>query len=416
MSVLQASKAGVAGPKPAGAAAMPDLIFVSLENWDDVWRRNQFLCDGLARRFPSSKILFVGLSRDFSNLVRRGKFRELFAAARTEVPGLPNITITRPLKLLPNSIGFCRWFNEWMARRHVRGAAKAAGLENPVLWLNPHNAVSMAGKVGERAVIYDITDDWTELPQSRGAMRLTARQDARLCLVADAVIVCSDDLLKKKRALSGNVTLIPNGVHAAHYERVLDYSGPAPSNGATWRRPVLGYVGTVHPGRVDVQLVAEIARNPSTGSVVLVGPDHLLPADREMLEALGNVFLVGPVPYETVPDYMGAFDVCIVPHLVTPFTESLNPIKLWEYLAGGKPIVSTSVAGFRDFPEHVLLADNAEEFASAVGRALGQKRGRGEARRREARQHSWESRVDQVLRVIDACVRSAAKKGAPHVR
>ena len=110
------------------------------------------------------------------------------------------------------------------------------GLRNPVLWLNPHDAVHLAGRLDERAVIYDITDDWSELTQSAALRQLTIAQDAELCRRADAVIVCSEKLLEKKRPLARNLHLVPNGVDAAHYARVLDATGPLPPEAAAWRQ------------------------------------------------------------------------------------------------------------------------------------------------------------------------------------
>ncbi len=386
-----------------------DLLFVSMENWDDVWRRNQFLCKGIAERAPQSKILFVGPPRDFSNSVRRARFTSFKDPGTWTVPGFPNIFVTRPPKLLPNSFAWGRCFNDLLARRHITRVARRIGLRNPALWLNPHYAVSMAGRMGERAVIYDVTDDWTAFAGSQRERRLVKQQDAQLCRVADAVIVCSSRLLSMKRELAGSVHLIPNGVDVGHYRSVLNGTGPLPPR-ATWPKPILGYTGTVHPSRVDVLLLASVAQQMKHGSVVLIGPDHLSVADRARLDALGNVYRTGPIPYDQVPDYMRTFDVSIVPHCVTPFTESLNPIKLWEYLAAGKPIVSTQVAGFRDYPEHVYLAGNVAEFLQAISSALTEPSDKAEARRQEARQHSWNSRVEDVLGVIAFCTEKAQMK------
>ena len=378
---------------------MQDLIFVSLENWDEVWRRNQFLCAGLARRFPERRILFVGLPRDVSHSLRRGRLPALRGADEA-VPGLPNITLTRPVKLLPNTLTAGRRLNEALFRAHVRGAARRLGLRSPLLWLNPHSAVHMVGRMGESAVIYDITDDWTTLTQSPALARLTAAQDEDLCRRADAVIVCSERLWEMKQPFTDNLHLIPNGVDAGHYARVLGGSGSLPLPAAAWTHPVLGYTGTIHPDRVDVPLVERLARRFANGTVALVGPNLLKAEDRRRLAACPNVVLTGPVSYAQVPDYMRAFDVCITPHVVSAFTESLNPIKLWEYLAAGKPIVAADVAGFRDYPQFVKIAPDADGFALAVDAALGEDPAIGELRRAEARRNSWESRIDDVLQVI----------------
>ncbi len=389
---------------------MFNLIFVSLEDWDEVWRRNQFLCAGLARRHPDHKILFVGLARDVSHGLRRGRLGALRAAPLVAVPEYPNVTLLRPLKVFPNTLAWGRRANEALMRHQVRQAARALGITRPLLWLNPHSAVHMAGRMGERAVVYDITDDWISLTQKDWLRRLTAAQDEALCRRADAVIVCSQKLYDMKRGLTPNLYLIPNGVDAAHYERVQDAALPLPPTAAHWAKPVLGYTGTIHPDRVDVGLIEALARRFARGTVALVGPNHLPAADEARLRAVGNVQITGPVPYAEVPDYMRAFDVCITPHRMTPFTESLNPIKLWEYLAGGKPIVSTDVAGFRDYPQFVRLAATSETFLAACEAALAAGQTGQEDRRAEAQRHSWGSRMDAVEAVMQECLSAVGQE------
>jgi len=387
---------------------MRDLIFVSMENWDEIWRRNQFVVAELARRHPENKILFVGLPRNVSHDLRHGRLRALVEPAAWSPAGLPNVTVTRPLKLLPDTLPTGRRINQWMARRHVRRAARQLALREPVLWLNPHSAVHMAGQMAERAVVYDITDDWMTLSQSPRLQRLIRRQDAALCRRADAVIVCSQRLFDLKRDMARKLHLIPNGVDAEHYRTVLEGSGPLPAEASGWPRPVLGYTGSIHPDRVDVGLVQSIAGRLNAGSIVLIGPRFLPEEDLARLQSCANVFLTGPVSYRDVPSYMRGFDVCITPHRMTPFTESLNPIKLWEYLAAGKPIVSTDVAGFRDYPRFVRIARDAEGFVQAVREALREDRTLAERRRREARLHSWHVRVDQIEAVFHECLRRPA--------
>ena len=378
---------------------MRDLIFVSLENWDEVWRRNQFLCAGLARRFPDKKILFVGLPRDFSHSLRRGKVGEWRRASLAPVPELPNITVFRPLKLLPNTLGWGRRLNEALARRQIRQAARQVGIVNPNLWLNPHGAVHMAGRMGERAVVYDITDDWIEAAPSAQEKQRIAVQDAALCRRADAVLVCSQRLFDLKSALARSLHLIPNGVEVEHYQSVSD-PGPLPEETPVWAKPVFGYTGTLHPERVDVGLIETLARRFSEGTIALVGPNMLPPDDEARLRKHGNVHLTGAVPYSRVPAYMRAFDVCITPHRMSPFTESLNPIKLWEYLAAGKPIVSTDIAGFRDYPQFVRLASDPDAFAAQCEGALTEGDRLRAARQAEAAGQSWNARLDQILAVL----------------
>ncbi len=393
----------------------PDMIFISLENWDEIWRRNQFLCAGLAKRYPQSKIMFVGLSHDVSNSLRRGRFSELRRSTVHLIPGYPNITFTQPLKVMPNTLSGGRRFNEAMMRRHVRKISVELKLRSPLLWINDHAAVHLVGQCDESAVVYDITDDWTSLTQSAALIERIGSQDARLCQQADAVIVCSKRLWEMKRALTGSLHLIANGVDVAHYERVGQPSSEPPITSQDWKRPRLGYVGTIHPDRVDVDLLEALARNMPDSTIILVGPNSLPDLVQTRLKQCSNIVFTGPIPYEKIPDYIDTFDVCITPHRVTPFTESLNPIKLWEYMATGKPIVSTRVAGFRDYPQAVYLADDADTFAVAVAEAMLESPELAAFRKAEAARNSWDSRLDDVESVVQSCRRDFAlsnRKGA----
>ncbi len=430
------------------------LLFLSLENWDDIWRRNQFICAELARRFPDMHILFVAPPRDVSNAIRTRNFASLRGGKPWHPDGLPNITIFRPLKFLPNSLSVARVFNEWLIRLQIRRATASIrrlrmnetalpeavntgdapvasvsgaqpgdaltppqtavaleGSDSELLWINAHDAVHLVGRMGESKVIYDITDDWTKFSHftDRPALRrLTIAQDARLCQLADDVIVCSQALYDSKKELARRLHLIPNGVDAAHYAAVIKGTGPLPPDAdpAAWPRPVYGYTGSIHADRVDVDMVAAIARlliaRNLPGTLVLLGPNMLSTADSQRLLATGRVALPGPRPYHDLPQFMRAFDVCMTPHCMTEFVESLNPIKLWEYLAAGKPIVSTDVAGFRDFPDLVRIARTPEEFLAQLQAALAEGTSKAAHRQATAASHTWQARVDQIVSLLSS--------------
>jgi teichuronic acid biosynthesis glycosyltransferase TuaH len=376
-----------------------DLIFVSLEDWDEIWRRNQFLCEALARRHPSMKILFVGLPRDVSHGLRNGDLRGLRVGRLFRVQGLSNITVIKPLKLLPDSLLPCRWINQWLYRRAIRREARKLGLVGPTLWVNPYSAGHLIGKLGERRVVYDITDDW-ELADVSAARRATIhRLDRELCRRADLVVVCSAALAEDRRSHSRRLLLLPNGVNIEHYRQVTGAAGRLDQPN---KQPVFGYTGTLHPDRINLDLLVSLARAYPSAVIYLIGPNELSSADCERLRAAGNVQITGPMRYSELPGIMSRFDACIVPHRQTPFTESLNPIKLWEYLAAGKPIVTTPVAGFRDYPGLCSVAGSTEDFIRACADAAIEGDAKTDARRAEASKHTWSSRVETLEAELQA--------------
>ncbi len=455
---------------------MRDLIFFSLENWDEVWRRNQFVCAELARRFPKRRILFVGKPVFLPQLAQWSRTRAGRAQARAalsrrfwRVPELPNVRVFNPIKPLPNPAPGGRAINENWQVAQVKRAARRAGIRDPLLWINPYDSGFYIGRLGERGVTYDITDDWELMASSPEAARRIAAQDRRLCERADLTIVCSRALYDSRRDLTRKILLLPNGVDAAHYQNIetLDARAPghfeangtfhaeesAVNNGAApdgmanngaakpeWPRPVFGYTGTLHRERVDLEMVVQLARAHPAGSVVLVGPQHWTDDSlQNALKTTPNLHAPGPVAYDQIPAIMAGFDVCIVPHRQSGFVESLNPIKLWEYLAAGKPIVSTDVAGFRDYPQLVRLAHDAREFIAACREALREVNGTDQgdnnsadfaqstqqserpslpsqraARRAAVAQHSWKKRVDALLECWRETAAIADSAPSPH--
>jgi glycosyltransferase involved in cell wall biosynthesis len=266
------------------------------------------------------------------------------------------------------------------------------------LWINQHEAAHLLDTKIAPNSIYDITDDWTKFSGNQSHLALITEQDATLCQSCDHVIVCSQQLFADKSTLvdAEKLHLIPNGVHVDHYEAVADMSVPVHAVAQNWKKPTFGYTGTIHGDRVDVNLIASVAKSYPSATIAMVGPNLLEQADQQELDQLSNIVFTGSQPYSQLPDVMRAFDVCMVPHRVTPFTESLNPIKLWEYLAAGKPIVSTNVAGFRDYPDLVSIADTSDDFVSLLALAPVESPDLPALRQQAVRQHTWDQRVAAV--------------------
>jgi teichuronic acid biosynthesis glycosyltransferase TuaH len=331
------------------------LVVCSLEAWDEVWRRNQYLVDGLLRRNPRLRVLFVEPPYDLAGGLRGGRPRAgpwLRAVGPTG-----RLWALRPVKPLPRRAG--PWSDHalwWQVRR----AAARLRLHRPVLWVNDTAYGPLIARTGWPSV-YDVTDDWLLVPLPAREHDRLRRLEAVTLGDADQVVVCSPGLAESRGAVRP-VTLIPNGVDVAHFTRPHPRPPDLPAS------EVAVYVGTLHDERVDVELVAELATRTPGLSVALVGPDLLSAGSRRRLAGRG-VSLLGPRPHALVPGYLQHADVVIVPHRVTPFTDSLDPIKAYECLAVGRPTVATEVAGFRALGPPIASVPRPA-FTARVGQAL----------------------------------------------
>ena len=335
------------------------IVVCSLEACDEVWRRNQFLVRELiARPDVRTRVLFVEPPNDvIHNLRRRQPLGALRPALRT-VAALPGVVLFQPVKWLPRVLGN---FTDRSLLRQVRRAATEAGFDQPTLGVNDSVYVGLAEDV-MWPVLYDITDDWTREQVSRREKTRRLDRERRLLARAGAVVVCSPELAAD-RGRTRPVTLIPNAVDTDHFQRPRPRPDDLPTG------PTAVYVGSIQRERFDTDLVADLARCLPHLQIVLIGPASLTGDERQVLDAFTNVHLFGPRRYQDVPAYVQHADVLIVPHVVTPFTESLDPIKAYECLATGRPTVSTPVAGFRDLPAPIVVAD-ARHFVDAVRESI----------------------------------------------
>lgn len=361
-----------------------DMIVFSLEAWDQVWRRNQYLIDGLLRDNPALRVLFVEPSRDVLHDRLHGRAFSRGAGLRT-APGYEGrLFLLQATKLVPRMAG--GWADASL-RRQIRAAADRLGMTRPVLWVNDANGAGMVRSSGWPSV-YDITDDWLAAARPARELRRLRRNEDVLMRECAEVVVCSPGLQRSRGAIRA-VTLIPNAVDVERYRRTR----PRPDDLPGGRTAV--YVGTLHEDRLDVSLLLDTADRlrEVDGIVVLVGPNALSASSRRALEAK-DVRQLGARPSETVPGYLQHATALIVPHIVDAFTDSLDPIKLYEYRAAGRPVVSTPVAGFRDVTG-VTVAEPADFPRAVAAEVLA---GRGSIVTDDV--PDWSDRVADMAEVI----------------
>ncbi|WP_235915545.1 glycosyltransferase [Puerhibacterium puerhi] len=382
------------------------LLVCSLEPWDSVWRRNQHLVSRLLAD-PGLRVVFVEPPVDPLHALHRGAVPRLGRGLRRlpyeehEFPGADRLWLYEPTKWVPRKMA------DGGDRRRARAALRAArsiGAPPAVLWVNDISYAALLD-VTSVPVVYDVTDDWLAAHRPPAETARLVEAEARLLREAAAVTVCSP-ALQRAKGRDRAVELVTNGVDVAAYRD----PGPRPADLPAG--PVALYVGTLHADRLDVALCVRTAAALAAvrGRLVLLGPDALEEDERRRLTTAG-VVLLGARPFDTVPAYVTHADVLVVPHVVDAFTDSLDPLKLYEYRAAGRPVVATPVAGFRDTADPAVRALPATYFPAAVVAAT-----RAEAPRREppADLPTWEQQAALMAAVLgDAAGRPAPPSAPP---
>ncbi|MEJ2150154.1 MAG: glycosyltransferase [Chloroflexota bacterium] len=372
-----------------------DFIVLSTQDWDALpTRKHRF-----ARWFAEggSRVLYVEQQMHWAGWLAdlKNQFSRAWRWLRGPRQVAPNLWVfTLPI-VLPffQMSGLINRANNLFLLPVLRAQARRLGFERPVLWTYTPHSADFVGRLGERAAVYECVDDFTS---SRGLIdpKVIGRLERRLIEAVDLLIVTAPALLESKRAGARRAILVPNGVEAEHFARAADPALMVAEKLAGLKPPVVGYLGTLNYW-IDTHLLGRLAREHPDWTLVLVGPHDLL-ADLSPLEGLPNVVRTGRVPYADLPGYVKVFDVCLNPYVLDGVAEHCSPLKLYEYLASGKPVVSVDMPEARQFAGLVHIARDSDEFVRLVEGVLADGDGDSAARMAEARNHTWRKRFADV--------------------
>jgi len=335
----------------------------------------------------------------------RRALKKLLAAVRRPVPAAPGLwhcTVPQlPFRRVPGVEHFNRVFSRWAVRRAMR----RTGMTRCISWfLLPHPGF-LARRLGEELCVYYCTDDYSAHPGVD--VELIARRDRELSRAADVLFVAPPSLLATKQALNANVVFAPHGVDMDVFQQANDPATVVPERARGLPGPVIGYFGSIHEW-IDLPLVHWLATCRPDWTFLMVGHPA---ADVAALRDLPNVVLVGAQPYASLGRWARAFDVAIIPYRLNRQVANANPLKLREYLATGKPVVSVRNPEIEKFGHLVRITDSREGFLAALDDALGgESPGAAAVRMAAVAGQSWDRRAEDVLAVV---ARALAARVAP---
>ncbi len=360
----------------------------------------------LARRMPLLYVDSPGMrAPGASGRDVRRALRKLAAALRRPRrldEGLWHCTVPQlPFRRVPGVEALNRWFGRWAVRRALR----LAGIGRRISWFVVPHPGPLAGRLGEELCVYYCIDDYAAHP-GVDADTIGARDEA-LSRRADLLFVAPPALLAPKRALNPHVVAAPHGVDLSLFRQAADPATEPAAAARSLARPVVGFVGSIHEW-IDIPMLEWLARQRPQWSFLLVGHAHVAV---DGLRSLPNVHLPGAQPYAELPRWMRAFDAAIIPYRLNRQVANANPLKLREYLATGKPVVSVRNPEIENFSRWVRLADGREAFLRELDAALRDDTPAAAAARMAAvAGQDWDHRVDAVLSTVADAVGARASR------
>lgn len=389
------ARGGAQRPASTAARSLRDIICISTHYWDDAWFRKQQFMSRLVHR--GHRVLYVQPSY---SMVRRpywpGLARNRWLRSRLERRS-DRLFLFSPPRLVPkhthpwlSELNY-RWFG-WLIARE----AERLGFRDPCLWIYPPEYAAALEQIPHSHLVFDLVDDLEAYHDTAAGARAAKRRITQLLERADLTVVTSPTLADDVAARTRACVLIGNG----YDEQLFDHRPrPTPPELAALRRPIAGFVGALF-GFIDYELLYRtIATLPEVSFVFVGRTFNEGRSGVERLRGLPNATFLGAKPQAEVPAYVSGFDVCIAPFKTDGVSRAVSPLKIYEYLACGKPVVSTPLEGVsrEEAGRWVRFAASAD-FPATVAEVLAASRPAAvdAARAQAAKAFSWSRQFERL--------------------
>ena len=375
----------------------PDILFFSSSDWWGKWGSRQQVAQLWAER--GHRVLFVEQMAGLEHFAKYGDLRRRRGQYWRE--GLrqqaDNLWLIAPPPLLPGRYYVPR-IAAWNARflaRWLRPHLERLDFTEPLLWFYKPEQAALLPHFGHCGSVYHCIDEQTVGTTGR-KKRVIAQMEAQLMGRVDLVLANSRLTYENKRPFNPHTYHLPSGANVAHFQQTFAEQQPIHPQVAQLPHPVLAFVGNINE-KIDLALLADAARAHPEWSLMLLGAVADWAVDVSALRVLPNVHFLGKRPFSELPAYLRAADICLLPYVAGEATRYRSPLKLYEYLATGLPVVSTPHPEVDAFQDVVTIAVR-DQFIKAIEQSLQlESDERRQQRLAVVSGHSWEARFAKML-------------------
>ena len=380
------------------------IICISSIDWDFIWQGHQEIMSTLAKN--GNRVLFIENTgvrlpgiKDIPRIKNRVKnWLKGVKGIRKETE---NLYVFSPLVLPFPYSKFARFINRHLILSVLNKWIKVVDFSNPIVWtfLPTPLSIDIADSITRKLFIYYCIDNFSVSSISAKKIK---KSEKRLLKKVDLVFATSKELYNYCSRYNDKVYRFPFAVNFKEFEKVRLGEASIPEEFKNIKSPIIGYVGGVHKW-IDQELVKYLAERYPQYSFVFIGP---VQTDVSKLQILKNIHFLGKKEHERLPFFIKYFDVGVIPYLISEYTNNVYPTKLNEYLALGKPVVSTQLPEIIEFNKEygdiVHVSEGKEKFGKNINKAINEDNQILRARRIEvSRDNSWDVRIEKMSRLME---------------
>jgi len=380
-----------------------DVIMFNMSSFTEwnkgISNRNFHIIDHLKNNSQINRILAIDYlphtwKRFFRNLYENiintpnGKTLKLTPFTRIYQPD-PKITVYSTIK---------NKFNLKATLKSINNYANKQNFKNIILWSSYPLITEYFDEIDYDISVFDTVDNWCEHASYKKFWPKLAKNYEIIRDKAKLIFILAKNSEKIFYPRQENIFQITQGIDLGHYQMKNKLIN---NDIAQIPQPIIGYVGVIQENRIYMDLIEHIAKKNPDKSIVMIGPIWRK-KDYEKLKQYSNIYLLGAKTYQAIHDYINQFDVGIIPHLVNEFIKYTCPMKLYEYMACGIPIVTTDAPGVEEFKDYIKITNNFDEFNKFIDEELKTNSPEKiDARLQAIKEHTWAKKIDQMLSYVN---------------
>tara|TARA_B100001540_G_scaffold308793_1_gene323995 strand:+ start:376 stop:1554 length:1179 start_codon:yes stop_codon:yes gene_type:complete len=286
-------------------------------------------------------------------------------------------------------------FNQWLIINALKSQISSLELRNPILFIGGAHADPLLSYFPKNIKVYHCSDDYTLVPSFP---KIFGEIEKSLMKKCDLVVTTADELMESKKRNNPNTISVPNGADIHHFFKVQSIKTKIPDDMLKYEKPVIGYIGSVFRW-LDIDWIEYASKELPEYQFVFIGPVSI---DISQIKKISNIDFLGPRSYSALPGYLKKFDVAVIPFVIDGVTLKASPIKFYEYLASGIPIVSTRLPDLVPFEEYVHLVNDKRDYALKIIEAVNHDNIEMKNKRMDlSKNYSWEARFSFVDKMIN---------------